>query len=331
MIASEIQPYIESGHVKAYPNGELTLYHYTRKATVERKWDWPIRQCRGLVLDNYGAVVARPWPKFFNLGEIPETFPENIPNEVPELSEKYDGSLIICFYYMGNWQCVTSGCWDNVQTQWAKRWLCDYSDRLSPMMTYLFELVAPWNQIVVRYPTEKMILIGIVDPVTGVDLPYCQVRTQAQIMRLTPVEYHYSPISTFDKTLKTEREGYVARYSNGLRVKMKYDAYIALHKVITGLSIIGIWEHLANGSPEPELPNEFRDWYKTERGKLIDAYGRLECRAKTLLEGYQMRGSRKWYAERFNQYPELAPILFRMLDNKPYSDVIWRKVKPRGD
>lgn len=31
------------------------------------------------------------------------------------------------------------------------------------------------------------------------------------------------------------------------------------------------------------------------------------------------------------RYKDFAPILFKMLDNQDYSDVIWKKLKPSGD
>ena len=37
---------------------------------------------------------------------------------------------------------------------------------------------------------------------------------------------------------------------------------------------------------------------------------------------------RKEWAEEFNKTPELAPVLFAMLDGKDPAQIIWKKVKP---
>ena len=54
------------------------------------------RECRGLlVCSRTGVVLARRFPKFFNIGELPETAPECIDLGMGfTLAEKLDGSLV---------------------------------------------------------------------------------------------------------------------------------------------------------------------------------------------------------------------------------------------
>src|SRR5690349_24752498 len=92
--------YAKEGYITAIPYNNLTLYKYTQKAVFEGNWVYHIRTARGLVLDGDGKIVARPWAKFFNLNERPDT---NITEllkleDIPELANKYDGSLIIIFW-----------------------------------------------------------------------------------------------------------------------------------------------------------------------------------------------------------------------------------------
>ena len=52
-----------------HPRADLWIYNYTEKATYKRYWTPLTMACRGLILDADRTVVARPFPKFFNLGE----------------------------------------------------------------------------------------------------------------------------------------------------------------------------------------------------------------------------------------------------------------------
>jgi hypothetical protein len=40
------------------------------------------------------------------------------------------------------------------------------------------------------------------------------------------------------------REGFVVRFSNGERMKIKGEEYLRLHKIMTNLSTTGVWEVL---------------------------------------------------------------------------------------
>lgn len=81
---------------QTHPTLDLTIWNYTPKVQYERLWDDITIQCRGLVTNSKGEIVARPFKKFFNYEEHK---PEDLPNEFFEVYEKMDGSLGILFYY----------------------------------------------------------------------------------------------------------------------------------------------------------------------------------------------------------------------------------------
>ena len=83
-------------HKQIHPTLDLTIWNYSPKVQYERLWDDITLQCRGLVTNSKGDVVARPFKKFFNYEEHK---PEDIPNEDFVVYEKMDGSLGILFYY----------------------------------------------------------------------------------------------------------------------------------------------------------------------------------------------------------------------------------------
>jgi RNA ligase len=83
-------------HKQTHPTLDLTIWNYSPKVQYERLWDDITMQCRGLVTNSKGNIVARPFKKFFNYEEHK---PEDIPNENYIVYEKMDGSLGILFYY----------------------------------------------------------------------------------------------------------------------------------------------------------------------------------------------------------------------------------------
>lgn len=62
------------------------------------------------------------------------------------------------------------------------------------------------------------------------------------------------------KTLEEEnKEGFVVRFQNGMRVKTKFAEYVRLHRIITGISNVAIWEYLKDGRSFDELISKVPD------------------------------------------------------------------------
>jgi RNA ligase len=329
--------YAKEKYLSSVRQGGLTIYKYTSKCDLEGNWNFHTKMARGLILDDSGKIVARPFTKFWNLNQRPETNANVLPAETPELSDKLDGSLIVTFFNpeTGAWQGVTMGSWDNDQTRYANPWLAARRDKLDPAYTYLFEIVGPWNRIVVFYPETRMVLIGVVHTESGEDWSYTQVREFGTKAGLETVRFERRPFQEidFNDPRITNEEGYVARYSNGLRVKLKYAEYFRLHKILTQLSIKGVWELLSTGQPTEEVlknvPDEFRNWFNVERAKILERKKKIEDEAKKVFAGCPICSSRKEYAAYFTKFePPIPGICFRMLDGKPHDDIAWKCAKP---
>ena len=95
---------------QTHPTHDLIIWNYKPLVQYDRLWDEITLQCRGLVTNSEGKVIARPFKKFFNYEEYLENAPEMIPtNESFEVYEKMDGSLGILFFYNGDWILATRG------------------------------------------------------------------------------------------------------------------------------------------------------------------------------------------------------------------------------
>jgi len=89
MNITALKEMIAAGYVKVnqHPTKDLFIYNYSETAQFERFWNEVTLQCRGLILDANYTIMARPFPKFFNLEELVN---EPIPNLPFEVYEKMD-------------------------------------------------------------------------------------------------------------------------------------------------------------------------------------------------------------------------------------------------
>jgi RNA ligase len=244
--------------------GDLALYCYTKHCVYNLNWNQWNTQARGLILDKRNQeIVATPFPKFFNYGERQIA----LPDEPFEAFDKLDGSLIICYYYQDNWQTATKGDLQSIQAQKARKLLSKSSTiYLEEGTTYLFEYIAPDNQIVIKYPDEQLVLLGAYNR-EGKEFLFSQLEDlAAKLGFLIPQRFAYSSINDIMKTAQTldkNNEGFVIRFENGLRLKIKGFEYGRIHKLITGITPLTLWELMREQSDlsliRQEIPEEYWD------------------------------------------------------------------------
>lgn len=134
-----LEKYHQDGllYKQQHPSLPLTIWNYTEIVQFEGKWDDITLMCRGLVTDDKGNVVARPFKKFFNIEEGRFT-----PTEKFEVFEKMDGSLGIVFWYNNEWHIATRGSFTSDQAIKGKELLKDYpTEKLNKNKTYLVEII----------------------------------------------------------------------------------------------------------------------------------------------------------------------------------------------
>ena len=334
-----LNDYIEKGLVvkNDHPTLPLSIYNYSRTTQYEGKWDNITKSCRGLILDREGNVVAKSFDKFFNLEEHN---PEEIPNEEFEVYEKLDGSLGILFWYQGKWILASKGSFISDQAIKGKNILnSKYNVEPIPKgYTTLVEIIYPENRIVCSYGNDEvLVVLSMVSNASGKELDYDSLLKINEETGL-PVIKKYDGIQDY-KTLKTliskDREGYVVRFRNGLRIKIKGDEYVRLHRILTGFSNVDIWEYLKDKKDLNELldkvPDEFDAWVRNTVNELNSQFEGIEKEYQWIfkvtkrVEGIE---DRKIFAEYAMRYKNPS-ILFSMLDNKNYDEIIWKLIRPQ--
>jgi RNA ligase len=323
------------------PDG-LLLYVYTERCVFEDAWNPITMVARGLILDPAaGRVVATPFPKFFNAGERGGTIPD-LPFET---FEKLDGSLIIIFHHAGRWRAVTKGSFDSAQAQWAQARL-DATDlsALRPGGTYLAEATYPENRIVVRYDAPALVLLAAFAE-DGTELDHAAIGEIAARLGWAAAERHrfgsVSDLLLHARDLPGTREGFVLRFTDGTRLKVKGNEYKRIHALISRVTPLAMWEAMAAGdamsSIKRELPEEFWDDFDQIVGLLEAAIVRLTERVARLAE--QLHGvSDKDVGLRLQSLdPELRPFIFawrkqggNLLTSRS-RDVVFRAIRPTGN
>lgn len=339
----ELQKLIDENYVvvQKHPKADLWIYNYSQKTQYDSFWNDITLKCRGLILDKNYDVVARPFVKFFNLEQHQN---HEIPTESFEVFEKLDGSLGILYWVDNKPYIATRGSFNSEQAIKATEILHDrYAhtfDKLEKDKTYLFEIIYPENRIVVDYHgKEELILLAIIDNHTGNDITLQDIGFQ--------VVKTYNGITDIAKLQELEvdnAEGFVIKFKNNFRVKLKFTEYIRLHRIITGVSNIAIWEYLLLEKPLEQLlekvPDEFYDWVKITQQNLLAQFKIIEDEVKESFKNCPYfvendtkngvkndRKNRKEIALYFRTQ-KYDSILFAMLDNKNYAPKIWQYIRP---
>jgi RNA ligase len=340
---SILNDYIDRGLVikQDHPSLPLSIYNYSRECQYSKQWDDITLTCRGLILDNEGNVVAKPFPKFFNYEEHK---PEEIPNESFRVYEKLDGSLGIVFHYENKWHVATRGSFVSGQAIKGKELLEKYPlDKLDKNNTYLAEILFKENRIVIDYGDyEGLVLLGAYNRNTGVEIGRTELEKLDGWDIVTTYKTWGEDWETLKKEISNDNEGYVIRFSGGMRMKIKGEEYVRLHRILTNFSTKDIWELLRNNEQlEPFLervPDEFDDWVKRIMMNLKWGFYHIDERAGKLHDGFRYgkyndrdpEPTKKEFAEFVMKQPEeLRPILFKMWDKAPYDDIIWKLLKPK--
>lgn len=225
-----------------------------------------VREARGIIFKEgeWECPVCHAFDKFGNYGEpyVPELDWSSV-----TVSEKIDGSIIKLWYYNNVWHvstnsniCARSAAIDDIrrdnfeQVFWEAvnkhtsqhEWL----QTLDTEYTYIFELVSPYNRVVIPYEYTDIYFLGARNNVTnqqyGCDFLSAGVLHMNMFPR--PVLYNMQTLEhviDVANELPWDSEGYVCYDKNFNRCKIKSPKYVMAHfarnnNVITRKHLIDI-------------------------------------------------------------------------------------------
>lgn len=328
-------------YISEKPEGDLILWTYKPDCQYDKAWDKYTSMCRGLITDKEGNIIARPFKKFFNLNEMEETKLENLPNEIPFITEKMDGSLGIQYYKDGKIMIATRGSLStSEQSQWATEWI-NKNYKISDFKegyTYLYEIIYPENRIVIDYNgISALFLLAVKNNETGEELNLIEEAERLKIA--IPIIFKDKSLSQIIGSLNIlsgNEEGYVFQYSKGLRVKMKGEEYKRLHAILTEFSSKNIWLIVKEGKSVVEaigkVPDEFYDWVKKIEDDITKKFSVFMLSAKEIHRGIKCLPTRKEQALAIKERTSiLQGIIFALLDNQEEKakEIAWKLCKPK--
>lgn len=355
---------VAAGRVNASQMGSRVIFKYTQNTHLEDAWNDVNRQARGIIFHVDGTVIARPFPKFFNMNERPETAADKLPwSEGVEIYEKLDGSCGTGYYDKKTyqWQLATPGSMESDQAIEGTRILNESIEDAEETVVYsseskvvkkhlhrpryrlpllpqdctpVFEIIYPENRIVVDYKGETKLVLLTVFEHDGTEWHPHRVDMLAEMCHFTrPRRYDFD----LHKEIPFEEnaEGYVIRFSSGLRVKVKSPEYVRIHRLLNHLSAKGIVQLIREnqyGDVINQLPKEIVKDFDDARAHVqglhntlvTDSYSHLTRMTSYVGENTPRKDKALWIMK--NVPSELMGFVFSLLDHKDIEDKVWKLV-----
>ncbi len=277
------------------------------------------QQCRGIILnekENW-QVVSYAYDKFFNYGEINAS---TIDWESAIVYDKLDGSLMVLYYYDGQWQVQSSGTADGsgevngfkfsfADLFWRVWHELGYTLPEEKDYCFVFELMTPYNRIVVQQLTNNLVLHGVRNIST----------LQEEKPQSWAEKYGFNLVKTFslsnwqdivnsaEKLPPIEAEGYVICDDDFRRVKVKSSQYVAMAHFRSSFSTRKMLSIIVNHEGD-EFLSYYPEWQ--------DYYQEIESKYDKLVKKIETD---------YNQYSsiELQKDFAMSIKHLPYSGVLF--------
>lgn len=232
--------------LKIKEEGNYVLFMYNQ---LDSDFYNPIvKEARGIILSFAGKeprVVCRAFDKFANYGE---GYADDIDWSTAVAQEKVDGSIIKLWCDENQWHISTNSCIDafkNAPSNFSKSFgeifstvfTADKYQLLDPDYTYMFELVSPYNRVVINYGETAVYALGKRNNKTEKEEPITEElgvkRPQYYTFESLEKCILSASVMNFDREDDPEEEGYVVVDKDYHRIKVKSPAYVAKHHLVT--------------------------------------------------------------------------------------------------
>lgn len=325
-------------NLKISRDGDYIMFKYNQ---ISSDFTIPlVREARGIIFreSDWGCVCE----KFTKFGNYGESYCPDIDWATASVQEKVDGSLIGMFYDNG-WHICTNGTIDAFKAELNDVKYQNFGQlvltaihytfedehkffaMLDPKCTYMFELVSPYNRVVIPYEETKLYFLGMRDMEDGGEWnPEDSDMSYAFEM---PKRYPLHSLEDVQKAanaLPWDQEGYVVCDKNFNRVKIKSSAYILAHYarnngVVNTERLVQI---ILDGEQEEFLAyaSDYADELKKVEEAMYEIGYKALDRLKEIfnMKEFETRGA---YAREVMKYPMyMKDFLFHCFDSRIFWD-----------
>ena len=277
-LISQLDALTQTGLLRYDDLGDLRVYTYTDQCVHENAWSRLTRMARGIVVDRRTKeVVARPFDKFFNLNEKPETQERRLPwKDGYRVFEKVDGWLGTLYRHLGDYRISTRGSFHSEGAEWATKFLQENHDLagLPDETTLVFEIVTGLTKIFVEYDDEGLMLLAAFDRHSGDEYPWEQVVEWGE-------RYGFRIPKTYEHDLQDclriageldgrRGEGFVIRFNDSTRIKIKGEDYCRRARIASNLTPLAVWEAMENGVVDEDYRSKVDDDFRSRMDEIAD-------------------------------------------------------------
>ena len=322
--------------VSERPDHRVIDYVYTNDDTFNSPM---ARQCRGLKFDAEGRIIARPFHKFFNIGEKQQ--PHEIDWQEPHhILDKLDGSMVHGVLLNGELVFMTRmGVMDQAkaaQSQADPAVLDLCRALLAAGITPIFEYTAPDNRIVVAYAETRLTLLAAREMMSGAYLPYAELAALGR-RHGVPVVDTRGRVDDHKRFIGEARgqegiEGYVIAFEDGHRVKLKTEGYVLRHKTLSSVAYeknvfaLVVEKAVDDVAPlmSPEVAARIRDFER----ELNEGIARRYREVEDFFLAHKELERRDFAAAVFKTLDKrLTGVAFAMLDGKDGREAMYDQLR----
>ena len=353
---NDILPHIEDmDEFKVFHKEWYTVVNYVVAHEETFKWNESDvigsairRECRGLIFNQDGVIISRPYHKFFNVGEKDETQTHLVNLHEPHVVlEKLDGSMIRPIPTKEGFRLATKAGITEVAMN-AEVFIADkpkYAQFIKYCIsedycTPIFEWVSRKNRIVVDYSEDNLILTAIRHTISGEYLPYEVICKYGRTWNIPVVKAIAGDETDITKIVEHIRkwddgEGVVIRFQNGNMVKIKADDYVLRHKSKDAINQEkNVLQTILDDAVDDLIPLLTSD--DAERVKSFQtAFWLAVNKLASEMEGIYDAGNllfpdKKEFAVKYVQKvvpPSYAPIMYEMKAGKESKQIIVNMIR----
>jgi hypothetical protein len=228
--------------IKVKRDKNLAIFNYAIGCNFQNP---VVQEARGIIIDlDTLDVVCWPFRKF---GNHTEPYADTIDWPSARVLEKIDGSIVKLWFDKGEdkWQFSTNG---TIRAEGAP--ISEYAgvyfldiirrtdnfddipfDALDKDTTYIFELVSPETEIVIKYPTPLLYHIGTRNNITGAEFEVDIGMPKPKSFALGSLDDCVKASIELNQGDVVDSEGFVVVDKDYHRVKVKSPEYFALHRL----------------------------------------------------------------------------------------------------